>query len=569
MEITDFEGFGLKPRLLAAITKIGYTKPTIIQQEVIPYLMSEEKKDLVALAQTGSGKTAAFGVPLAQKLDPANDQVQALILSPTRELAAQIQETLNPLIESVGLRSMTVYGGTSYNDQRAKIRYKPQVIIATPGRLVDLLNQKAFSLSNLRVLVLDEADRMLSMGFEEDLQYILDCTHAKNEDSKGGRAACQTWLFSATMGPGIKRILNRYLTSPKIIEQVTGHSGASSTLEHQYLAVKSGFRPQALMQILKTLEDFYGIIFCQTKKDVSDVEAMLLQNKISCMSLHGDKVQKDRERVLKLLKDEKFSVLIATDVAARGLDVKSLKHVVHYSIPMETDSYIHRSGRTGRNGEEGLVISIVEPRDFSKMNRLTRSAGIKMKPFELVNPEAWLEKQVTFELSKMSKFSTDNETFQNVKKVCEESLLTMDTKLFTTSDWMAAFLMAKLSIKSSEASQSFVIKDIRAPGASGGGARSSDGGGRGGRSSFARDRRERDYSPAGRRDGGAPSSGGRFRDRKREDDRRGGDDQPRREESGGVRRGGPSAASRAFTGGARRPSAAGSDRSARFQSRDR
>lgn len=553
MEITDFEGFGLKPRLLAAITKIGYTKPTVIQQEVIPYLMSEEKKDLVALAQTGSGKTAAFGVPLAQKLDPANDQVQALILSPTRELAAQIQETLNPLIESVGLRSMTVYGGTSYNDQRAKIRYKPQVIIATPGRLVDLLNQKAFSLSNLRVLVLDEADRMLSMGFEEDLQFILDCTHAKNEDTKGGgRAACQTWLFSATMGPGIKRILNRYLTSPKIIEQVTGNAGVSSTLEHQYLAVKSGFRSQALMQILKTLEDFYGIIFCQTKKDVSDVEAMLLQNKISCMSLHGDKVQKDRERVLKLLKEEKFSVLIATDVAARGLDVKNLKHVVHYSIPMETDSYIHRSGRTGRNGEEGLVISIVEPRDFSKMNRLTRSAGIKMKPFELVNPEAWLEKQVNFELSKMSKFSTENETFQNVKKVCEEALLNLDTKLFTTSDWMAAFLMAKLSIKSSEASQSFVIKDIRAPQV-GGGSRERDGGGRGGRSSFARDRRERDYSPAGRR-GGVSASSGRYGDRKRDDDRRGGDDQPRR----------------AFTSGAaRRPSAGSSDRSARFQSRDR
>ena len=555
MEITDFEGFGLKPRLLAAITKIGYTKPTVIQQEVIPYLMSEEKKDLVALAQTGSGKTAAFGVPLAQKLDPANDQVQALILSPTRELAAQIQETLNPLIESVGLRSMTVYGGTSYNDQRAKIRYKPQVIIATPGRLVDLLNQKAFSLSNLRVLVLDEADRMLSMGFEEDLQFILDCTHAKNEDTKGGgRAACQTWLFSATMGPGIKRILNRYLTSPKIIEQVTGNAGVSSTLEHQYLAVKSGFRSQALMQILKTLEDFYGIIFCQTKKDVSDVEAMLLQNKISCMSLHGDKVQKDRERVLKLLKEEKFSVLIATDVAARGLDVKNLKHVVHYSIPMETDSYIHRSGRTGRNGEEGLVISIVEPRDFSKMNRLTRSAGIKMKPFELVNPEAWLEKQVNFELSKMSKFSTENETFQNVKKVCEEALLNLDTKLFSTSDWMAAFLMAKLSIKSSEASQSFVIKDIRAPQA-GGGSRERDGGGRGGRSSFARDRRERDYSPAGRRGGASASaSSGRYGDRKRDDDRRGGDDQPRR----------------AFTSGAaRRPSAGSSDRSARFQSRDR
>jgi|GEM_PF-193760 len=508
MEPTDFVGFDLKPRLLAAITKIGYTKPTVIQQEVIPYLMSEEKKDLVALAQTGSGKTAAFGIPLAQKLDPANDQVQALILSPTRELAAQIQETLKPLVESVGLRSMTVYGGQSYNDQRASIRLKPQIVIATPGRLVDLLNQKTFSLSNLRVLVLDEADRMLSMGFEEDLQFILDCTHQKSEETQR-RAACQTWLFSATMGPGIKRILNRYLTNPKIIEQLTGNSGVSSTLEHQYLAVKSGFRPQALMQILKTLENFYGIIFCQTKKEVSEVETMLLQNKISCMSLHGDKVQKDRERVLKLLKEEKFSVLIATDVAARGLDVKNLKNVVHYSIPMEIDSYIHRSGRTGRNGEEGLVVSILEPRDFSKLNRLSRTANIKMKPFELVNPEAWLEKQATKELEKMAKFGVDTEAFQSLKKFCEKSLLTLDTTLFSTADWMAAFLMTRLSVKSGE-TQGFVIKDIKAPSA--GGDR---------RPSFTR---ERDYSSGGGR--GRPASRGGY-DRGGRDDFRGRDDRGR------------------------------------------
>lgn len=535
-QTNEFQTFGLKPLLLQALNKIGYTKPTGIQQEVIPHLILPDSKDLVALAQTGSGKTAAFGVPLAQKLDPANDQVQALILSPTRELAAQIQETLKPILDSVGLRSMTVYGGQSYNDQRSKVRLKPQVVIATPGRLVDLLNQKTFSLSNLRVLVLDEADRMLSMGFEEDLQFILDATHEsqkKGGDSPAkGRASCQTWLFSATMGPGIKRILNRYLTEPKIVEQVQGNNGVSSTLVHQYLAVKRSYRAQALMQIMNSIENFYGIIFCQTKREVSEVEAMLMQNKITCMSLHGDKVQKDRERVLKLLKEEKFSVLIATDVAARGLDVKNLKHVVHYSLPIEIESYVHRSGRTGRNGEEGLVISILEPAEFSRLNRLTRTTGLQLKPFSLVKPEEWLVKQVTAELEKVGKINPEFETFQKVKQICDEALLKLDTKLFTTADWMAAFLMGRVNTRGME-SQNFVIEDMRAPG----------GGARGDRS-FPR--------PSYGRGGDRPRFAGRRDDRERGESRSEGRSEGRRsdersrgegsstrggERSGGFKRG--------------------------------
>ncbi|MFN9068352.1 MAG: DEAD/DEAH box helicase [Bdellovibrionales bacterium] len=510
----EFHKFGLKPLLLKALDKIGYVQPTGIQLEVIPHLIKPESKDLVALAQTGSGKTAAFGVPLAQKLDPANDQVQALILSPTRELAAQIQDTLKPILDSVGLRSMTVYGGQSYNDQRSKVRLKPHVIIATPGRLVDLLNQKAFALSNLRVLVLDEADRMLSMGFEEDLQFILDATHSSQagaQDSAAkSRASCQTWLFSATMGPGIKRILNRYLTNPTIVEQVQGNSGVSSTLEHQFLAVKKGYRSHALMSIMNSIQDFYGIVFCQTKREVSDVEAMLLQHKISCMSLHGDKVQKDRERVLRLLKEEKFQVLIATDVAARGLDVKNLKHVVHYSIPMEIESYVHRSGRTGRNGEEGLVISLLEPTEFSRLNRLTRVTGLKLKPFQLKNPTTYLGEQVKLELDKIAKINPDFETFQTVKKICDEALLSLDTKLYTTADWMAAFLLGRINTRGME-NQSFVIQDIKAPGEHRGERRerSFSRERSGGSSSDRRPRRSSSYSRDDRSGGTSRSEGSR------------------------------------------------------------
>ncbi len=478
MQITQFQDLSLPTPLLAALTERGYLKPTPIQSEVIPYLLNEDKKDLVALAQTGSGKTAAFGIPLAEKLDSDLDCVQALILSPTRELASQIQDTLKPFLSSVGLRTMTIYGGQSYSDQKDKLRRKPHVIVATPGRLVDLLNQKSLDLSRIRVLVLDEADRMLSMGFEEDLQFILESTHQQAE-TKNRRASCQTWLFSATMGPGIRRILNRYLTEPKIIEQITENQGVSNTLEHQFLAVKTGFKPYALLQILKTIENFYGIVFCQTKKEVSELEQLLMQNNVACMSLHGDKVQKDRERVLKLLKDEKFQVLIATDVAARGLDVKNLRHVVHYSLPIEIESYVHRSGRTGRNGEEGLVISLLDPTDFARLNRLRRTTGIEMKPFQLIRPEAWLEKQAKAYLERLSSTEPENRHFETLKEICEKALTELDTKLFSTADWMAAFLMEQLSPEGMD-SQSYVIKDFKAHGEgrrdSRGSSRSSGGG---------------------------------------------------------------------------------------------
>lgn len=246
MQDLEFSTMPISPAMIQSLTAMGYTKPTAIQVEVINYLMKDEALDLVALAQTGSGKTAAFGVPLLEKLDAGKNQVQALVLAPTRELAAQIEEILSKLMKPLGLRSMTVYGGQSYTIQRDNIRRKPHVLIATPGRLIDLLNQKLLDLTQIKVLVLDEADRMLSMGFEEDLQAILNFTHQPKEgkDQKGAaaeRASCQTWLFSATMAPGIKRILNRYLHNPKIVEQNSGNQGVSSTLTHHYVAVRSGF----------------------------------------------------------------------------------------------------------------------------------------------------------------------------------------------------------------------------------------------------------------------------------------------------------------------------------------
>ncbi len=542
--VSDFSQFPLKPELQAAIAKMGFTIPTPIQLEVIPHLLGEEPRDLVALAQTGSGKTAAFGIPMVSKLDSSLNQVQALILSPTRELAAQIQESLNPLAESLGLRVLTIYGGTSYDTQRQKLKRTPQIIIATPGRLVDMMNQKLIKLSALKVLVLDEADRMLSMGFEDDLKFILSATHAELKNVDSARASCQTWLFSATMSMGIKNILNRYLTSPKIVEQVQKNHGFSTSLTHHYVAVRSGHRSDALLRILKTTKEFYGIVFCQTKLEVAELEQLLLNNKIQCMSLHGDKLQRDRERILKALKDEKFSVLIATDVAARGIDVKNLTHVIHYSIPLEIESYVHRSGRTGRNGEAGMVISIIQASDFSKLNRLVRMTKVDMQPYAIKKGADLLKDQVIDELNKLKAKPFSGAHFNNLKAIVEEALPTLElTGLTTPADWIAGLLSMKTSEGGNQHSDSFLMNDFSLTGgkSKGNSYGNSRGGGRdrgfrsdapagsgGGRGGYGRDRgprEDRGYSsnaPAGSgsggdrprrsfgrdRDEGAPRSGG-------------------------------------------------------------
>ena len=457
MSNSQFEQFNLQPQLQAALSGKGFNVPTPIQAKVIPQLLSEDRQDLVALAQTGSGKTLAFGIPLAEKLNPAKDRVQALVLTPTRELAAQVSENLNQIFPSIDLRSLAIYGGTSYSHQRSKLKRTPHVVIATPGRLVDLIHQKQIELTDLKVLVLDEADRMLSMGFEEDLQFILDATHKSSEEGSG-RASCQTWLFSATMGPGIKRILHRYLNEPVMINQVEANQGVSATLEHLYLAVRGGQRQQGLLRILSSIEDFYGIVFCQTKKEVQEVEDALRAHRVDCMSIHGDKVQKEREQIIQKLKQGRFSVLVATDVAARGIDIKNLKNVVHYSLPYELESYIHRSGRTGRAGETGVVISILESSDFGKLNRLVRTTQIEMKPFKPMSGEELMQKFVMRELSDLESKARLHPLYHKILFTVEKFLESKDSTL-SASEWIAHFLVHKMS-RTDLFSDAFIMTDF-------------------------------------------------------------------------------------------------------------
>jgi ATP-dependent RNA helicase DeaD len=320
----------------------------------------------VALAETGSGKTGAYGIPMIEKIDANNRDTQALILCPTRELAMQVSEQIQKLGQFKKLTVATIYGGASYIPQESALRKGAQVVVATPGRLIDFIDQKKAKLSNLKVLVLDEADEMISLGFKDALEQILKST--------GDNA--QRWLFSATMNKQIREIADKYLTKP---EQVLMKSGElPTTIEQVYYSVKGNKRTEALMRVLQSVTDFYGIVFCQTKMQVDEVSDALTRQGLFVEAFHGDRTQKEREKILKKFRDKTISVLVSTDVAARGLDVKDLSHVVNYNLPWDVESYIHRIGRTGRNGKKGTAISLVGGDQLRKLDLIQKKTG---RPF--------------------------------------------------------------------------------------------------------------------------------------------------------------------------------------------
>lgn len=363
----SFEAFGLSSDLLKAMNEMGFTSATPIQEKAIPLLLGEAQ-DMIGLASTGTGKTAAFGIPLIEKIDASSKTTQGLVLSPTRELALQVADQLQKLGKYKGVRVVTIYGGSSYRTQMEGVKRGAHIVVATPGRLVDFLEQKVVQLTNVQTLVLDEADEMISMGFKDDLEFILKHTH--NEDAaSSGRAACKTWLFSATMSRDIRRVADAYLEKPELIE-IAKSQGMSDLVKQIYYTVKDEHKNEVISRLLQMYDDFHGIIFCQTKMEVIELEAKLQQRGYAVASLHGDKQQREREITLRKFRSGEAKVLVATDVAARGLDVKDLTHVINHSLPWDVESYIHRIGRTGRNGKEGIAISLINPRQVSSLRRL-------------------------------------------------------------------------------------------------------------------------------------------------------------------------------------------------------
>jgi ATP-dependent RNA helicase DeaD len=370
----NFDELGLSAPVIAAIKELGFETPTPIQQQTIPMLLNK-KTDLVALAQTGTGKTAAFGLPLIEQIDIHQNHVQAIILSPTRELGMQIGKDIERYTKNLnGFRVLCVYGGTSIVNQIKDLRRGVHVVVATPGRLVDLINRKAIDLSKIQIAVLDEADEMLNMGFKDDLDLILKQTpKTKN-----------TWLFSATMPSEVLRISKNYMNEPEQIQVGTKNQGAEN-IEHHYYVVQARDRYLALKSVLDFYPEIYGICFCKTKMETQEVADALIKDGYNADALHGDLSQTQRDLVMKRYRHKALQILVATDVAARGIDVSDITHVINYNLPDESENYTHRSGRTARAGKKGISIAIVNMRELGKIRTIENIIKRKFEKKEVPN----------------------------------------------------------------------------------------------------------------------------------------------------------------------------------------
>lgn len=393
-----FEELGVNEEIRRAISELGFEQPMPVQEEVIPYLLGEGN-DVIALAQTGTGKTAAFGIPLLQKLDPDNRETQALILSPTRELCLQISDDIKDFAKYIkGVNVVPVYGGTSIVNQMTRLKHGAQIIVATPGRLIDLMNRGAADLSKIRNVVLDEADRMLDMGFSESIDEIL---------SKVPRDR-NTLLFSATMSKEIEKIALSYLHDHKEIVVGSRNEGAEN-VNHIYYLVHAKDKYLALKRIVDFHPRIFAIIFCRTKIETQEIADKLIRDGYNAESLHGDLSQAQRDLTMQKFRQHLTQLLVATDVAARGLDVDDLTHVINYGLPEDIENYTHRSGRTGRAGKKGTSISIIHTKEKSKVRNIEKVIGKKFIEETLPTPREICTKQLYRAMDKIEKVDVDED----------------------------------------------------------------------------------------------------------------------------------------------------------------
>ncbi|WP_034044110.1 DEAD/DEAH box helicase [Wocania ichthyoenteri] len=366
--MSTFQELGLNNDLLQAITDLGFVKPSEVQEKAIPILLKSET-DLVALAQTGTGKTAAFGFPMLEKIDIDSRTTQGLILSPTRELCLQITNEMKQYGKYCkGLNVVAIYGGSSITDQAREVKRGAQIIVATPGRMKDMISRRLVDISKIQYSVLDEADEMLNMGFKEDITDILSHTP---EDKN-------TWLFSATMPREVATIAKKFMNNPQEIT-VGNKNESTSNVSHEYYLVNARDRYQALKRLSDANPDIFSVIFCRTKRDTQKVAENLIEDGYSAGALHGDLSQNQRDLVMKSFRNQQIQMLVATDVAARGIDVDDITHVINYQLPDEIETYTHRSGRTGRAGKKGVSMVIVSKSEVRKIKSIER---IIKKQFE-------------------------------------------------------------------------------------------------------------------------------------------------------------------------------------------
>ena len=379
----EFSSLGLSQPTLDAIEELGFETPTSIQAGAIPKLLNSET-DFIGLAQTGTGKTAAFGLPLMELVDSELPYPQGLILAPTRELCVQISTQLESFAKyRKKTKILAVYGGTDIGRQIRQLRKGVHILVATPGRLRDLLERKAADISKISYLVLDEADEMLNMGFRAEIDEILE--NAPKERT--------TWLFSATMSRDVKRISKNYMYKPE--ELVIGSlNTANKNIEHQYAIIRATEKYDVLKNFLDTEDEIYGIIFCRTRRDTEKLAKMLDKDGYPADAIHGDLNQSQRDRVMDLFRRKKVSLLVATDVAARGIDVNDVTHVYHFNIPEDLNFYTHRSGRTGRAGKKGISLILAHHREKSMIPQLERRLGIRFKQIEPPSVEVLLQRKL-------------------------------------------------------------------------------------------------------------------------------------------------------------------------------
>jgi len=381
--MNPFIELGIRHDIVNAISELGFENPTPIQEQSIPVLLTGSN-DFVGLAQTGTGKTAAFGLPLLELLDFEENYPQALVLCPTRELCLQITNDLNNYSKNMpNVHVVAVYGGASISDQLRQIKRGVQIVVATPGRMLDIINRKAIDFSKVKFVVLDEADEMLNMGFQEDIDSILSTT----PDEK------KTWLFSATMPAEVRRIAKKYMTDPHELTMGTKNTG-NANIEHEYYIVRARDKYAAFKRIVDFNPEIFGIVFCRTKIETQEIAESLIKDGYNADSLHGDLSQQQRDKVMKRYRDRSLQLLIATDVAARGIDVNDVTHVINYSLPDELENYTHRSGRTARAGKTGVSISIINGKELGKIRQIERVIGKKFIKAEIPTGFDVVEKQL-------------------------------------------------------------------------------------------------------------------------------------------------------------------------------
>ncbi len=368
--MSTFSELGISKGLIKGLKELNIFEPTEIQRLAIPALLVDEG-DFVGQAQTGTGKTAAFGLPMLQMVDARQSEVQGLILAPTRELCQQISKQLfkfTKYTDKIFVES--VYGGADINMQIKRLQRPTHIVVATPGRLMDLIKRDAIDLSRVKHVVLDEADEMLSMGFKQDMHYILGYIPIERK----------IWLFSATMPEGIKEIIRRFLEKNAQRVEVGRSAGVNANISHEYLVCQSKDKLPEIMHFLAYHKDERGMIFCQTKRSARVLTKQLMAKNLSIDAIEGDMGQRDRDKVMRKFKSEKLDLLVATDIAARGIDVKGLSFVLHYELPQQMEYYTHRSGRTGRAGMKGNSVLFISDKEKEKIHELQKALKIKIQP---------------------------------------------------------------------------------------------------------------------------------------------------------------------------------------------